>query len=156
MLSHQYIAYILSNWYSAGDEVKHIIGKTNNIFDQNVSSWKVRIMFRWRPGYYLKLWWLNYMCPIVSIGPGLDIWYDVLLLPRCLSNFKAMRRFNLPILWLRGFTIFYGKTSNRILKRRPGRNGCKRTWNTMADTFHMESILIIFHTCLHCYLWKLT
>ena len=38
----------------------------------------------------------------------------------CLSNFKAMRQFKVPISWLRDFTISYEKTSFRILRRGPG------------------------------------
>ena len=42
------------------------------------------------------------------------------LLPMCLSNFKAIRQFKVPISWLRDFTRFYEKTSFRILRRGPG------------------------------------
>ena len=42
------------------------------------------------------------------------------LLPMCLSNFKAMRQFKVPISWLRVFTRSYEKTSFRILRRRSG------------------------------------
>ena len=38
----------------------------------------------------------------------------------CLSNFKAIRQFKVPISWLRDFTRSYGKTSFRILRRGPG------------------------------------
>ena len=38
----------------------------------------------------------------------------------CLSNFKAMQWFKLPISWLQDFTRSYDKTSYRILKRGPG------------------------------------
>ena len=41
------------------------------------------------------------------------------LLPMCLSNFKAIRRFKVQISWLRVFTRSYEKTSFRILRRGP-------------------------------------
>ena len=41
-----------------------------------------------------------------------------------LSNFKAMRIFNLPISRLRDFTRSDGNTFHRILKRSPGRLHC--------------------------------
>ena len=42
------------------------------------------------------------------------------VLPMCLSNFKAIRQFKVPISWLRYFTRSYEKTSFRILRRGPG------------------------------------
>ena len=47
------------------------------------------------------------------------------LLPMCLSNFKAMRQFKVPISWLRDFTRSYDKTSFRILRRGPGLNSSR-------------------------------
>ena len=44
------------------------------------------------------------------------------LLPMCLSNFKVMRSFKLPISWLRDFTRSYSETSYQILKRCPGQD----------------------------------
>ena len=41
-------------------------------------------------------------------------------LPMCLSNFKAIRQFKVPISWLRDFTRSYDKTSFWILRRGPG------------------------------------
>ena len=41
------------------------------------------------------------------------------VLPMCLSNFKAIRQFKVPISWLRDFTRSYEKTSFRILRRGP-------------------------------------
>ena len=41
------------------------------------------------------------------------------LLPMCLSNFKAMRYFELSIAWFRDFQRSYDKTSYRILKQGP-------------------------------------
>ena len=41
------------------------------------------------------------------------------LLPMCLSNFKAIRQFKVPISWLRDFTRSYEKTSFRILRQGP-------------------------------------
>ena len=40
----------------------------------------------------------------------------------CLSNFKAIRQFKVPISCLRDFTRSYEKTSFRILRRGPGYN----------------------------------
>ena len=42
------------------------------------------------------------------------------LLPMGLSNFRAIRRFKLPISWLSDFARSYDKTSYKILKRGPG------------------------------------
>ena len=41
------------------------------------------------------------------------------VLPMCLSNFKAIRQFKVPISWLRDFTRSYEKTYFRILRRGP-------------------------------------
>ena len=48
------------------------------------------------------------------------------LLPMCLSNFKAIGQFKVPISWLRDFTKSYEKTSFRILRRGPGRPNSSR------------------------------
>ena len=49
-----------------------------------------------------------------------SFWYltdtSATMLPMCLSNFKAMRQFKLPISRLRDFTRSYDKTSYSILK----------------------------------------
>ena len=42
------------------------------------------------------------------------------LLPRCLSNFRAIRSMQLPISRLRDSVRFGGKTSNRLVNRGPG------------------------------------
>ena len=42
------------------------------------------------------------------------------LLPRCLSNFRAIRPLQHPISWLRDITRFGGKTSYRLVNRGPG------------------------------------
>ena len=42
------------------------------------------------------------------------------VLPMCMSNFKTIRQFKVPISWLRDLTRSYGKTSFRILRRDPG------------------------------------
>ena len=42
------------------------------------------------------------------------------LLPKCLSNFKAMRYFKLPLSRLQVFARSYDKTSYRLLRRGPG------------------------------------
>ena len=44
------------------------------------------------------------------------------MLPMCLSNFKAIRQFKVPISWLRDFTRSYEKTSFWILRRGPDSN----------------------------------
>ena len=41
------------------------------------------------------------------------------VLPMCLSNFKAIRKFKVPIPWLRDFTRSYEKTYFRILRGGP-------------------------------------
>ena len=41
------------------------------------------------------------------------------VLPMCLSNFKTIRQFKVPISWLLDFTRSYEKTSFRILRRVP-------------------------------------
>ena len=46
------------------------------------------------------------------------------LLPRCLSNFRAIRPLQHPISRLRVFTRFGGKTSYRLVNRGPGRSMC--------------------------------
>ena len=45
------------------------------------------------------------------------------LLPRCLSNFRAIRPLQHPISWLRDFMRFGGKTSYRLVNRGPGIKG---------------------------------
>ena len=60
------------------------------------------------------------------------------VLPMCLSNFKAIRQFKIPISWLRDFTRPYEKTSFRILRRCPGVHYITRSndglacWHTNA------------------------
>ena len=44
------------------------------------------------------------------------------LLPRCLSNFRAIRPLQHPISRLRDFTRFGGKTSYRLVNRGPGKS----------------------------------
>ena len=52
------------------------------------------------------------------------LWYlagtSAALLPRCLSNFRAIRSLQHPISQLRDFTRFGGKTSYRLVNRGPG------------------------------------
>ena len=54
------------------------------------------------------------------------------LLPRCLSNFRAIRPLQHPISRLRDFTRFGGKTSYRLVNRGPG--------------YYAQHIPIIIHT----------
>ena len=46
-----------------------------------------------------------------------EIWQALRLLPMCLSNFKTIRQFKVPISWLRDFTRSYEKKPFRILRR---------------------------------------
>ena len=50
------------------------------------------------------------------------------LLPRCLSNFRAIRPLQHPISWLRDFTRFGGKASYRLVNRGPA----KATFGTIV------------------------
>ena len=52
------------------------------------------------------------------------------VLPMCLSNFKAIRQFKVPISWLRDFTRSYEKTSFRILRRGPGVQSRTCSWSS--------------------------
>ena len=71
------------------------------------------------------------------------------LLQRCLSNFKAMRLFEPPIMRLRKFTRSQDKTSNRILKRGPGRNPghIKIKWNRFRIRYYCTGCMY------HMYRW---
>ena len=51
----------------------------------------------------------------------------------CLSNFKAIRQFKVPISWLRDFTRSYEKTSFRILRRGPAIN---KPWMVQIIAWH--------------------
>ena len=64
------------------------------------------------------------------------------LLPRCLSNFRAIRPLQHPISRLRGFTRFGGKTSYRLVNRGPelGLN--------LADAGSMFLLLVPFTLCM--------
>ena len=64
------------------------------------------------------------------------------LLPRCLSNFRAIRPLQHPISRLRDFTRFGGKTSYRLVNRGPGVSG-------------KGSILMISPPCFHSAIWRL-
>ena len=74
------------------------------------------------------------------------------VLPMCLSNFKAIRQFKVPISWLRDFTRSYEKTSFRILRRGPGTlmlcfdiiSGIHMTENLVWSCFQ----LYVFHKWL--------
>ena len=46
------------------------------------------------------------------------------LLPRCMSNFRAIRPLQHPISRLRDFTRFGGKTSYRLMNRGPDQGRC--------------------------------
>ena len=49
-------------------------------------------------------------------------------LPRCLSNFRAILPLEHQISRLRDFTRFDGKTSYRLVNRRPESNCCSLSW----------------------------
>ena len=51
----------------------------------------------------------------------------------CLSNFKAIRQFKVPISWLRDFTRSYEKTSFRILRRGPGSYVSHCLWELLCN-----------------------
>ena len=55
------------------------------------------------------------------------------LLPRCLSNFRAIRPLQHPISRLRDFTRFVGKTSYRLVNRGPGVSGYWNIFQTVID-----------------------
>ena len=59
------------------------------------------------------------------------------LLPRCLSNFKTMRSFKLPISLLQIFTRSYDKTSWYILKRAPVCCSPVYSYHTVCSTMHI-------------------
>ena len=63
------------------------------------------------------------------------------LLPMCLSNFKAIRQFKVPISWLRDFTRSYEKTSFRILRRGPGITGRDKELHP-ADTMRCNYLFL--------------
>ena len=58
------------------------------------------------------------------------------LLPRCLSNFRAIRPLQHPISRLRDFTRFGGRTSYRLVKRGPGPSS--RTQCTVKNYVHLR------------------
>ena len=72
------------------------------------------------------------------------------LLPRCLSNFRAIRPLQHPISRLRDFTIFGGKTSYRLVNRGPvfmfgpldlyERTSLEIEWNLYQDSHTRECI----------------
>ena len=64
------------------------------------------------------------------------------LLPMCLSNFKAIRLFKVPISWLRDFTRSYDKTSFRILRRGPEPNKSPQdvTVKNLTGLLHHQAV----------------
>ena len=64
-------------------------------------------------------------------------------LPMCLLNFKAIRQFKVPILWLRDFTRSYGKTSFRILRRGSGRDSC--AWPARCTAYCILNVWSLLH-----------
>ena len=73
---------------------------------------------------YRKIWW---SLEAARFGFKLfqSLWNlagtSAAMLPRCLSNFRAIRPLQHPISWLRDFTRFGGKTSYRLVNRGPDR-----------------------------------
>ena len=68
------------------------------------------------------------------------------MLQMCLSNFKSIRWFKLPISQLRDFTRSYDKTSFRILKQDPGWPRSGMRWLSMATT----NVNVLFNRKLTC------
>ena len=64
----------------------------------------------------------------------------------CLSNFKAIRQFKVPISWLRDFTRSYDKTSFRILRWCPA---C-----LISSTPVLASERTLFHLVKHRRTWS--
>ena len=83
------------------------------------------------------------------------------MLPMCLSDFKAMRSFKLPISRLRDFTRSYDKTSYRILKQGPGHYcGCRRPSTHLPDganltiRFEISSSKLSRFRFFICHIWR--
>ena len=64
------------------------------------------------------------------------------LLPRCLSNFRAIRPLQRPISRLRDFTRFGGKTSYRLVNRGPA--GTDGSINTISADASATTILAMW------------
>ena len=58
----------------------------------------------------------------------------------CLSNFKAIRQFEVPISWLRDFTRSYEKTSFRILRRGPESTDDHHKGTVMRKAFPYHNV----------------
>ena len=70
------------------------------------------------------------------------------LLPRWLSNFRAIRPFQHPISRLRDFTRFGSKTSCRLVNRGPGLGN--RFWSTDGGgvwSLHVILLLVLSQSC---------
>ena len=67
------------------------------------------------------------------------------LLPRCLSNFRAIRLLQHPISRLRDFMRFGGKTSYRLVNRGPGANLTPMhplyCWGTAIGLDHIDGLV---------------
>ena len=63
----------------------------------------------------------------------------------CLSNFKAIRQFKVPISWLRDFMRSYEKTSFRILRRGPVRLKSRPMF------MHDNGLTFITNFMINCY-----
>ena len=61
----------------------------------------------------------------------------------CLSNFKAIRQFKVPISWLWDFTRSYDKTSFRILRRGPGSLYHQLTGSHNIQVYYMASEILV-------------
>ena len=74
------------------------------------------------------------------------------VLPMCLSNFKTIRQFKVPISWLRVFTRSCEKTSFRILRRGPGSDP-KLTQRSVCKVWSMQLTSLgyyLLHIKLFC------
>ena len=84
------------------------------------------------------------------------------LLPRCLSNFRAIRLLQHPISRLRDFTRFGGKTSYRLVNRGPG-NGLSPirrhaiTWHNtdLHGQLNFEHVWWMFHSNTHIFIQEI-
>ena len=87
--------------------------------------------------YYRKISW---SLDAASFGFKLSqsLWFlagtSAVLLPRCLSNFRAIRPLQHPISRLRDFTRFGGKTSYRFVNRCPDSNSGWKLWTHWRPT----------------------
>ena len=92
---------------------------------------------------YCKISW-SLEAVIFGFGLYQSLWNlrgtSAALLPKCLSNFRAIRPLYHPISWLRDFTRFVGKTSYRLVKRGPGNKTNPLSWPRLL---HSPSLVAV-------------